>query len=718
MQSGEVMLRAALCLTILATAQVRAVEPPTFDVPRMEGIAIDGKADDWTGKGLAINVLAPREGDMPSSEDFSARLKLGWDAKGLLLLAVVDDDTRVFAADQPAPLSDAIEVYIANAWDAKTWLQAILVPDFGSRTVHKHIYPFPKGREADKAKLAEAIEAAARPRDGGGYVLEARIGWQAVGMDAKPGAKIAFNATFDDRDRADQNDRFEIGWQAQEWSGRGPQHMQRLVLAETAGPAVNAATIIRSAKLPRQAEVTTYRLQTDSPVRLDGVDVISTRTTPLTETLSKVEQVISLPVQREGERGRLTVRVGDQPIQCIVLPDPSRRIRSMLQSLPLSYPPVFTGTQLPTIRFAHPSLAEALLGDYAIDVSYLDAQHKPVQQADALGRYGAVVKIKADGVGTVERHVTLCRVASRATFAAGSPEAVSMTLAALGVPPEVTVRQWPMIAEYLRNALSGQRPADQLAPFLAALLTCKPGDPSLRMDEWIDQNSLYWDRLPGRQPPVSYPYVAVLPGKYRADEARAWPVLIYLHGGGGADRRIKPADVPGDPSDVRPGYGAPYIRIVPQALVHRAGGRGWDPGSIIKLIDDVSARYRVDPNRIYLTGASMGGSGTWRTIAAYPGRFAAAAPVCGGGDVSMAWRVVNVPIWAFHGELDSVVSCHHSMRMDAALASLGGVMKLTVYPGVGHNSWEPAYAEPKLNPWFLANARGKPPVRPDAVSVK
>ena len=118
------------------------------------------------------------------------------------------------------------------------------------------------------------------------------------------------------------------------------------------------------------------------------------------------------------------------------------------------------------------------------------------------------------------------------------------------------------------------------------------------------------------------------------------------------------------------------------------------------LVDHLAEQYDVDKNRLYIMGLSMGGYGTWDAICRWPQRFAAAVPICGGGDPAQANLLVNTPIWAFHGGADPVVSVDLTRNMIQAIKDAGGDPKYTEYPGVGHGSWVPAFAEPELLPWL------------------
>jgi predicted peptidase len=126
---------------------------------------------------------------------------------------------------------------------------------------------------------------------------------------------------------------------------------------------------------------------------------------------------------------------------------------------------------------------------------------------------------------------------------------------------------------------------------------------------------------------------------------------------------------------------------------------------LINLVDDVAARYKVDKKRIYLTGLSMGGYGTWALAAAYPERFAAIAPICGGGSRIMSLRLKDMPIWVFHGAKDKVVSIEESEEMVKAIRNRGGNVKFTIYPDAGHDSWTESYNNQELYDWFLEHSK-------------
>jgi predicted peptidase len=121
----------------------------------------------------------------------------------------------------------------------------------------------------------------------------------------------------------------------------------------------------------------------------------------------------------------------------------------------------------------------------------------------------------------------------------------------------------------------------------------------------------------------------------------------------------------------------------------------------LELVEKLAAELPVDKSRIYVTGLSMGGFGAWDAIQRRPELFAAAIPVCGGGDAAEAPKLKNLPIWAFHGNKDGVVLPRRTTDMIEAVAKAGGSPKMTLYPGVDHNSWTRTYANPKVLAWLF-----------------
>ncbi|GIO34273.1 MULTISPECIES: prolyl oligopeptidase family serine peptidase [Paenibacillus] len=201
---------------------------------------------------------------------------------------------------------------------------------------------------------------------------------------------------------------------------------------------------------------------------------------------------------------------------------------------------------------------------------------------------------------------------------------------------------------------------------------------------------------------VSLNYLLHIPEEYDPSADKKWPVILFLHGSGERGSAIELVKIHGIPliADRDPSF--PFICISPQCPEESDWAREKD--AVIAVLDEVMAAYNADASRVYITGLSMGGYGTWLLAADLPERFAAAAPICGGGSWMDAFQLTRTPIWAFHGAKDDVVPLSESEKMVKAVQDAGGSAKLTVYPEANHDSWTEAYQNPELYAWFLQHS--------------
>lgn len=198
-------------------------------------------------------------------------------------------------------------------------------------------------------------------------------------------------------------------------------------------------------------------------------------------------------------------------------------------------------------------------------------------------------------------------------------------------------------------------------------------------------------------------YLLAVPKGYDA-EGDAVPLLLFLHGAGERGDNLKKVKAHGPPKMVEQGHDLGAIVVSPQC----PAGSWWtsELDMLIALLDKIEKQYNVDKDRIYVTGLSMGGYGTFALAARQPQRFAAAVPICGGGAYFEARVLSRLPMWVFHGENDRVVPLEESTRMVKYMNEFGGEnAKLTTYPGVGHNSWGKAYGDEKMWDWLFAQKR-------------
>jgi predicted peptidase len=222
----------------------------------------------------------------------------------------------------------------------------------------------------------------------------------------------------------------------------------------------------------------------------------------------------------------------------------------------------------------------------------------------------------------------------------------------------------------------------------------------------------------------SYRYQVYVPADYRSK--KSWPVILFLHGAGerGSDG-LRQTDVGIGHAIRLDASRVPFIVVLPQCSKDKIWGDPDMQAQALAALDASIKEFHGDRKHVYLTGLSMGGFGTWELAARNPGRFAALVPICSGVQPNKEWpqlrvtliddpkiadpfaevarRIGKTPVWMFHGDSDPSVPVEQSRHMAEALKAAGADFKYTEYPGVDHNSWDKAYAEPELVPWLLAH---------------
>lgn len=211
------------------------------------------------------------------------------------------------------------------------------------------------------------------------------------------------------------------------------------------------------------------------------------------------------------------------------------------------------------------------------------------------------------------------------------------------------------------------------------------------------------------------PYRLMKPEKIEKD--KSYPLILFLHGGGenGSDNDLHLYIGAADFAKPENREKHPCFALFPQC----PAGSHWiqrdrrsrlvgkndktsDPLDLaFVLVEKLMTELPIDKDRIYVTGLCTGGVGTWTAIQRRPDFFAAAIPICGGGDTNQAEKLKNIPLWAFHGDQDKVVPVEDTKKTIAALIKVGGKPKMTIYPGVGHNSWSATYGNPEVLNWLF-----------------
>lgn len=209
-------------------------------------------------------------------------------------------------------------------------------------------------------------------------------------------------------------------------------------------------------------------------------------------------------------------------------------------------------------------------------------------------------------------------------------------------------------------------------------------------------------------------YLLYLPEGYYADTTKKWPLMLFLHGAGEVGDDLEKVKKYGPPELVAQGKTFPFIIISPQAQTY-----GWRPGEMMDLMGNIIKNYKVNVEKIYATGLSMGGYGVWSLAEKYPNVFAAIAPIAGGGDTSKLHLLRHLPVWCFHGGKDQIVPVSESESMMRELQKDNTISKFTVYPQWYHDSWIPAYQNDSLFTWLLSHKRFRhSPVRLSGTALK
>ena len=207
----------------------------------------------------------------------------------------------------------------------------------------------------------------------------------------------------------------------------------------------------------------------------------------------------------------------------------------------------------------------------------------------------------------------------------------------------------------------------------------------------------------------------------RVEAGRRYPLVLFLHGAGerGDDNAMQLLLGVGPIISYMKSKGIYGYLIAPQCpkgkqwvdtpwglLAHKMPDSPSVPMSlVIELLEKTIKDMPVDAARVYVTGLSMGGYGTWDIVQRRPDFFAAAMPVCGGGDSSLAWKIRDVPIWTFHGDKDDAVPVVCSRQMVSALWQCDGNIRYREYPGIGHGCWIPTYADRQVLDWFFSQSK-------------
>lgn len=192
-------------------------------------------------------------------------------------------------------------------------------------------------------------------------------------------------------------------------------------------------------------------------------------------------------------------------------------------------------------------------------------------------------------------------------------------------------------------------------------------------------------------------FLLYLPKGY--EQQQKWPLVLFLHGAGERGNDLALVKKHGPPKLIENGKEFPFIVVSPQCPKET----WWVTEDVVALMKHIMQIHNVDKNRVYITGLSMGGRGTWQVAGAMADEVAAIAPICGPSDVGVVEKIAHLPIWVFHGGKDSAVNISNSEEMVKLLKQQGNEAKFTIYPEAGHDSWTETYNNEELYKWLLSH---------------
>ena len=364
---------------------------------------------------------------------------------------------------------------------------------------------------------------------------------------------------------------------------------------------------------------------------------------------------------------------------------------------------IFSGDAFPKIDFLGKDLLKAALGPYAITTRFFDAGWTEVQKPTIAGRYGALVEIHFPNGVTDVRHLTLFKSATPYKPRNDPYQLQPQFPAAFGLSQALVEHEKWNVDDFLNTLLNGSYHNDEDYAVLVASAHDAEADPARwhGFSFWhIDE--AWWTGLENKLGIYQeYQRLVRVPTGYDEKPEEKWPLILFLHGSGERGDDLNKLKDQGPLGYINHGHPLPFVVVTPQCPRRD----WWSPEKLNRLVSQMELSYRIDPKRVYVTGLSMGGYGTFDLAACYPARYAAIAPLSGGADPDVADRIKSIPTWIFHGQDDDVVPARYSVDIADRLKVLNAEVKFTLLPGVGHGGWDKIYGDPALYEWFLQHSR-------------
>jgi CubicO group peptidase (beta-lactamase class C family) len=491
----------AVLLALAAASSALAADgPPACDIPRLDGIAIDGALADWQERGLRVEAMAADDGQMKPPADLDATFRLGWNEEGLLVfLTVRDSAPRESPSVDTLYEQDSVELFYAPENRAPgEFCQVIISPGCDPRTpeVRQKLY------DQRRTKASELSLKAARASAEGGYLLELLLPWRNLGVTPASGAKVWFGLWVNDADH--DGGRFQVAWTPRTDPVANSQAAHLLRLSGRADAPVTAAVRAGYRNLRwAQVDLSAREAMAGRSVELRSAQEDLARGSLVPREGLAVAQ-LRLPLPPRGQPlPSLAVLVDGHQVAVAQFPDlEEARARAALDLRLAFHPFAFGGTSFPPSDFAEPSLAEDVLGPYTLKRTFYDAAYQPVTTADKPGRYGAVVEvIPAEG-----RPLTLYRTLLRLPdgvdlgFYPRNPSFAVQLPVLPGVDPAILQANATAINEAVQRSFMLENDSDPIAAImLAGLLEAKPADPPATVqDDLFARDRQWWVGLKRR----------------------------------------------------------------------------------------------------------------------------------------------------------------------------------------------------------------------------
>lgn len=405
-----------LACSLLCTAVLAATPPadttPIYDIPKLEGITIDGDLSDWGERGFRVGPLLTLEGNIRPADNFDSRFRLAWTDQGILFVGFVRDN-YIEESSKIAELGgrDAIELFMGTKRNTPGFYQLQVAPGadptYGKARWYAHDY------RVDKDKLPAITATIAGKRTADGYVLEALLPFTNLQITPSAGLEVGMQVWMTDSDA--RGDWFRTLWYPEGY--RGPYYtgnQARVRLSDHASPAIQTA-VNGQYELFRRARVFVYgvgELTGKRAVLKDGRKTLGSAVMAVESPL-RAKAVFTLPMPPAGKPyGAFTVLVDGKKVGMVTLPADidTLKAKAYLFLSPVIRPCVFSGTNFPPCDFLNPQQVEDLIGPYTIKTTFYDAACNPVTVAEKPGRYGAVIEVIPENGRTYRHFRTVYRV--------------------------------------------------------------------------------------------------------------------------------------------------------------------------------------------------------------------------------------------------------------------------------------------------------------------